>query len=67
LAWPKQVAFASDDVPQNVDFAIKSTIALNVLEANGVEPPITVRTTGLTDDTAVAAKTRDLNVQIAWH
>ena len=61
------MAFASSDVPQNVDFAIKPTIALNVLEANGVEPPITVRTTGLTAGTAVAAKTRDLNVQIACY
>jgi hypothetical protein len=33
----KQVAFASGDVPQNVNFAIKSAIALSFLEANGVE------------------------------
>ncbi len=43
IVQSKQVAFASGDVPQNVNFAIKSTIALNFLEANGIEAPINVR------------------------
>ena len=60
----KQVAFASGDVPQNVNFAIKSTIALNFLEANGVEAPINVRTTDPLDGAGIAEKARDFTVQI---
>lgn len=63
----KQVAFASGDIPQNVNFAIKSMIALNFLEANGVEPPITVRTTDPLDGTAIAEKARDFTVQVVCH
>ena len=60
----KQVAFASGDIPQNVNVAIKSMIALNFLEANGVEPPITVRTTDPMDGAAIAEKARDSTVQV---
>ena len=60
----KQVAFASCGIPQNVNFAIKSMIALNFLEANGVEPPITVRTTDSMDGAAIAVKVRDFTVQV---
>lgn len=60
----KQVAFASGDVPQNVNFAIKSTIALNFLEANGVEAPITVRTADPLDGAALAEKAREFTVQV---
>lgn len=60
----KQVAFASGDVPQNVNFAIKSTIALNFLEANGVEAPITVRSADPLDGAALAEKARDFTVQV---
>ena len=63
----KQVAFASGDIPQNVNFAIKSMIALNFLEANGVEPPIAVRTTDPMDGAAIAEKARNFTVQIACH
>lgn len=63
----KQVAFASGDVPQNVNFAIKSTIALNFLEANGVEAPINVRMTDPMDGAAIAEKARDFTVQITCH
>ncbi|MFF9549880.1 S1C family serine protease [Methylobacterium fujisawaense] len=63
----KQVAFASGDVPQNVNFAIKSTIALNFLEANGVEAPINVRMTNPMDGAAIAEKARDFTVQITCH
>ncbi|MCJ2093276.1 serine protease [Methylobacterium sp. J-072] len=63
----KQVAFASGDVPQNVNFAIKSTIALNFLEANGVEAPITVRTTDPMDGAGIAEKARDFTVQVVCH
>ena len=58
----KQVAFASGDVPQNVNFAIKSMIALNFLEANGVEPPIAVRTSDPMDGAAIAEKAREFTV-----
>ncbi|MEE8627300.1 MULTISPECIES: S1C family serine protease [Methylobacterium] len=60
----KQVAFASGDVPQNVNFAIKSAIALSFLEANGVEAPITVRTADALDGAALAEKARDFTVQV---
>ncbi|MCJ2125068.1 S1C family serine protease [Methylobacterium sp. J-077] len=63
----KQVAFASGDVPQNVNFAIKSTIALNFLEANGVEAPINVRATDPMDGAGIAEKARDFTVQIVCH
>ncbi|MCJ2019148.1 S1C family serine protease [Methylobacterium sp. E-065] len=63
----KQVAFASCGIPQNVNFAIKSMIALNFLEANGVEPPITVRTTDPMDGAAIAVKARDFTVQVVCH
>jgi len=63
----KQVASASGDIPQNVNVAIKSMIALNFLEANGVEPPITVRTTDPMDGAATAEKARDFTVQVVCH
>ena len=63
----KQVAFASGDVPQNVNFAIKSTIALNFLEANGVEAPISVRTTDPMDGAGIAEKAREFTVQVVCH
>ncbi|MCJ2057692.1 serine protease [Methylobacterium sp. J-048] len=63
----KQVAFASGDVPQNVNFAIKSTIALNFLEANGAEAPINVRATDPMDGAGIAEKARDFTVQIVCH
>lgn len=63
----KQVAFASGDVPQNVNFAIKATIALNFLESNGVEAPINVRMVDPMDGAAIAEKARDFTVQIACH
>ena len=63
----KQVAFASGDIPQNVNFAIKSTIALNFLEANGVEAPINVRTADPMDGAGIAEKARDFTVQIVCH
>ena len=52
---------------RTVILAIKSMIALNVLGANGAEPPITVRTTEPMDGTAVAGKARAFVVQIARH
>jgi S1-C subfamily serine protease len=63
----KQVAFASGDVPQNVNFAIKSTIALNFLEANGIEAPINVRMVDPLDGAAIAEKAREFTVQVACH
>jgi hypothetical protein len=57
----------SGDIPQNVSFAIKSTIALTILDANGVEAPINVRTTDSMDGTGIAEKARDFTAQIICH
>ncbi|GJE40766.1 hypothetical protein KHHGKMAE_4863 [Methylobacterium persicinum] len=67
IVQSKQVAFASGDVPQNVNFAIKSTIALNFLEANGIEAPINVRMVDPLDGAAIAEKAREFTVQVACH
>lgn len=61
----KQVAFASGDIPQNVNFAIKTSIALNFLEANGIEAPIDVKTSSPLDGTALAERARNFTVQVA--
>ena len=45
-----------------MNFAIKSMIALNFLEANGVEPPIAVRTSDPMDGAAIAEKAREFTV-----
>jgi serine protease Do len=55
------------DIPQNVSFAVKSTIALTFLEANGDEAPINVHTTDSMDGTGIAEKARDFTVQIICH
>ena len=60
----KHVAFASCGIPQNVNVAIKFMIALHFLKANGVEPPITVRTTDPMDGAAIAEKARNFTVQV---
>lgn len=60
----KQVAFASGDVPQNVNFAIKSMIALNFLEANGIEPPINVRSGDPMDGATLAERAKDFTAQV---
>lgn len=61
----KQIAFASGDIPQNVNFAIKTTIALNFLEANGVEAPINVRTADPMDGATLAERAKSFTVQVA--
>lgn len=61
----KQIAFASGDIPQNVNFAIKTTIALNFLEANGVEAPINVRTADPMDGATLAETAKSFTVQVA--
>lgn len=61
----KATALASNDIPQNVNFAIKTTIALNFLEANGIEPPINVRTSEPMDGATLAEKAKEFTVQVA--
>lgn len=58
------MAKITEDVAQNVNFAIKTTIALNFLEANGVSAPIHVRTTTPMDATAIAEKAKEFTVRI---
>jgi serine protease Do len=60
----KQVAFASGDVPQNVNFAIKTSVALSFLDANGVEAPLNARTTDPMDGATLAEKARAFTVQV---
>lgn len=63
----KATALSSNDIPQNVNFAIKTTIALNFLEANGIEPPINVRTSDPMDGATLAEKAKEFTVQVACH
>ncbi|AWN37714.1 S1 family peptidase [Methylobacterium radiodurans] len=60
----KQVAFASGDIPQNVNFAIKTSVALSFLDANAIEAPINVRTSDAMDGSTIAEKARDFTVQV---
>lgn len=37
------IAAATNDIPQNVNFAIKSSIAVNFLESNGLQPDVAAK------------------------
>ena len=62
-----KMASVTQDVPQNVNFAIKSTIALNFLEANGIEPPINPRSMDPMTAEAIADKARSFTVRVNCH
>lgn len=59
-----KMASLTSDLAQNVNFAIKTTIALNFLEANGVLVPLNARTTNpMTADT-IAERAKDFTVRV---
>jgi serine protease Do len=59
-----RVAQATQDLPQNVNFAIKSVIALSFLETNDVSAPTTAATTAL-DSTQIAERAKAFTVRIS--
>jgi serine protease Do len=62
-----KMASLTSDLAQNVNFAIKSTIALNFLDANGISAPIDARTTDPMDGEAIAEKAKAFTVRINCH
>ncbi|MEH3144932.1 MAG: serine protease [Methylobacterium frigidaeris] len=59
-----KVALASNDIPQNVNFAIKAMIALNFLDANGIPPAAGIRSPAPMDAAGVADQARLFTVQV---
>jgi S1-C subfamily serine protease len=57
------VAAATDDIPQNVNFAIKSTIAANFLDASGISPSDTPQTRELSPE-AIADQAKLYTVRV---
>ena len=62
-----KVASITSDVTQNVNFAIKSTIVLNFLEANGIEPPVDARTSEPMTAETIAEKVQAFTVRVVCH
>jgi S1-C subfamily serine protease len=60
---PMYLMEAAKDIPQNVNFAIKASIATNFLESNGVSPK-EVSDGPAIDQAEIAAKARDFTVRI---
>ena len=59
-----KVASVTSDLPQNVNFAIKATVVLNFLDANGISPPLDARTTDAMDGEAIAERAKAFTVRI---
>jgi len=59
-----RVAKLTNDVPQNVNFAIKSLIAMSFLEAANVSPAVGGKTAEHLDAPAVADRARSFTVQV---
>ena len=59
-----RVAKLTSDIPQNVNFAIKSLIAMSFLEAANVSPPMKASTSERLDATQIADRARSFTVQI---
>ena len=62
-----KVASITSDLAQNVNFAIKSTIVLNFLEANGIEPPVDAKTTEPMTPETIAEKVQAFTVRVVCH
>jgi S1-C subfamily serine protease len=58
-----RVAKVTDDVPQNVNFAIKSLIAMGFLETGSVNAPTSASTSKL-ETTQIAERARAFTAQI---
>lgn len=59
-----KVASVTSDLPQNVNFAIKSTVALNFLEANGITASLDARMAEPLEPAAIAERARDFTVKV---
>ena len=57
------VAAATDDIPQNVNFAIKSSIAANFLDSSAVSPSDTAQTRELSPE-AIAELAKLFTVRV---
>ena len=62
-----KIASVTSDLPQNVNFAIKATVALNFLEANGISPSLETRATDPLEPSALAERARDFTVRVDCH
>lgn len=62
-----KMASVTSDLAQNVNFAIKSTIALNFLEANGIEPPIDAKHIEPMTAENIAEKAQEFTVRVNCH
>jgi len=62
-----KLASVTSDLPQNVNFAIKSTVALNFLEANGVSASLDAQTSDRLDGEAIAERSKSFAVRINCH
>jgi S1-C subfamily serine protease len=58
-----RVAAVTSDLPQNINFAIKSVIAASFLESNDVSPPTTAHTTAL-EPTQIAERAKAFTVRV---
>jgi S1-C subfamily serine protease len=61
-----RVAKVTSDIPQNINFAIKSSIAMSFLDAGNVSPSATPSTSKL-DAPQIAERARAFTVQIRCH
>lgn len=59
-----KMASLTSDLAQNVNFAIKTTIVLNFLEANGIAAPLEARRTGAMTPDTIAERAKDFTVRI---
>jgi S1-C subfamily serine protease len=58
------VAKVNNDIPQNVNFAIKSTIALNFLDSNGIVTPTGTKNATPMDPASVAEQAKMYTVHV---
>jgi hypothetical protein len=58
------VAQVTKDLPQNINFAIKSVIAASFLESNDVSAPTATSTTAL-DATQIAERAKAFTVRVS--
>ncbi|GJD78405.1 S1 family peptidase [Methylobacterium gregans] len=58
------VAMANNDIPQNVNFAIKAMIALNFLDANGIPPAVGTKSQTPMDAASVADQAKLFTVHV---
>lgn len=59
-----KTASITSDIPQNVNFAIKTTTALAFLDANGIEPPLDARAAGALDGGTIAERAKAFTVRV---